>query len=136
MLDEHPIREGQMTQCPATLNFRFFQHATFSETITLKDSDGVARDLTAHTALMHVRRYVEDDTPLFTLSTDDGSIVLGGVAGTIALAIPFTDTDLDIDWDGEVWFHDLLLTNTTPDPDVVERSFQGAIIAMPGVTRP
>jgi hypothetical protein len=125
-----------MTILTATVHFVLYQYATFTETVTLTDSDGVPRNLTGYTALMHVRRDPDDADPLFTLSTADSTIVLGGVLGTVVLAIPFSDTDVTVDTDGETWFYDLLLTDTAPTPDVVEKPITGTITAFRGITRP
>lgn len=127
-----------MTTRPATVNFRLYPGATFAERTVLKDGAGVPLDLTGYTALMHVRRELEDETPLFTLTSEGASptITLGGVAGTIDLDLTPTATGAPVvDWDGEVWVYDLLLTNATASPAVVDRVFQGRIFVFPGVTR-
>lgn len=128
-----------MTQAPATVNFRLYPHATFSETTVLKDCDGETVDLSNRTALMHIRRRREDADPLFELSTENGSITLGD-DGTIAISIAASATSPElvpaIDPDGEVWFHDLLLTDPSTTPETVERTLQGVVIVSPGVTTP
>lgn len=124
------------TSCPATVHFRIYPHATFSETVTLRDSDGVLVNLTGASALMHIRREIDDTTPVFTLSSTGvtPAIVLGGALGTIAITLANTVTDDPVvDWDGEVWVHDILLTNSLGS---VERTFQGTVTVLPGVTRP
>jgi hypothetical protein len=37
---------------------------------------------------MQIRRDIEDDTPVATLTTQNGYITLGGAAGTINLMLP------------------------------------------------
>jgi hypothetical protein len=125
-----------VTTLASAVHFVLYQYATFSEQIVLRDSNEVARDLTGYTALMHVRREVDDESPIFTCTTVDGSIVLGGAAGTVVFSVPFTDTDLTIDDDGETWFYDLLLTNPATTPDTVEKPIFGTISAFRGITRP
>ena len=124
-----------MTVRAASLNFILYPYATFTETTTLKDSNGDPIDLTGRTALMHVRREISDALPLLTLSTSDGSITLGGAAGTIVLNLsPLQTSTPAIEMEGESWVHDLLLTTTATGE--TERTYQGAIFAQPGVTRP
>ncbi len=129
-----------MTTRPATVNFRLYPYATFTETTTLLDSEQAPIDLTGRSALMHIRRDREDTTPVFTLSTADGSIALGGEDGTIVLSIPAADTaptlTPPIDPEGEVWYHDLLLTDPSTTPATTERTYQGILVVLPGVTRP
>lgn len=129
-----------MTTRPATINFVLYPGASFSERIVLKDSDDVPLDLTGYSAVMHIRREIDNALPLLTLSTTDGSIVLGGAAGSIELALTalqtaaLTSPDV-VDWDGETWVHDILLTNAPADPDLVDRVYQGRVVVRPGVTR-
>jgi len=124
-----------MTTRPATINFYMYPYASFSETTTLKDSAGVAIDLTGRTALMHIRRNIDDVTPVLTLSTADSTIILGGAAGTIVLALsPLQTSAPTVEWEGESWVHDLILTTTASG--FAERTYQGAIFVMPGITRP
>jgi hypothetical protein len=84
--------------------------------------------------LMHIRRDIDDEDPLMVLSTADGSIELGDVEGTIEFdgGIP-ADLDFDIDSDGEIFFHDILVTYPGGE---VEREWQGTITAQKTVTRP
>lgn len=49
-------------------------------------------DLTGFTARMQIRETVESATVLHSLTTENGGIALGGVAGTISLLISATDT--------------------------------------------
>lgn len=59
------------------------QGATFTKSITWKDSAGDPVDLTGYTARMQVR--ADPDTAEILELTTSGGITLGGVAGTIAL---------------------------------------------------
>lgn len=122
-----------MSVTPATVLFRLFQGATFSEPVTLYDANSALIDLTGYSARLQARRDITDATAVFTLSSTDGSIVLGGAAGTITLKLTAATTAaMTIDYDGEFWVHDLLLT--APDTSV-QRTYQGVIIASPAVTR-
>lgn len=122
-----------MTVQPASINFRLYQGATFSEPVTLKDSSGNPIDLTGCSARLQARRDIADPDPVFSLDSTSGGIVLGGAAGTVTLAKPSSATAaLSIDLEGEMWVHDILLT--FPDASV-QRTYQGAIFAYPAVTR-
>jgi hypothetical protein len=127
-----------MTTRPATINFRLYPHATFSETQTLLDSEHQPVDLSGRTARMHIRRDRDDADPVFELTTENGGITLGS-DGQITITVPASDTypDLNppIDRDGEMWFHDLLII-TPGTPDIVDRLYQGRVMVFPGVTTP
>ena len=125
-----------MTTTAAIVNFNFYPGATFTGSVTLNDSNGVPVDLTGYTALMHVRREKTDATPVLTLTTADGTITLGGAAGTITLLVSAAVTAaVEVDEDGESWAYDLFLTNTSPNPDTVERKLAGYVFATYAVTR-
>lgn len=121
---------------PATINFKLYPDATFGEKTTLRDSAGVAVDLSDRTARMQIRRERDAPTALFTLTIENGGITLDDQGG-IELAIPADDTypvlNPPIDRDGEVWYHDILIT--APD-GTRDRLYQGVIIVQPGVTVP
>lgn len=126
-----------MTTRPAQVNFHLYKNATFSETQVLKDGDGVPLDLTGFSARMQVRRERDDPETVLDLSTDDGEIVLGGVEGTITFTLSAAQTALLQlrDPDGDVWVHDILLSNPATTPPTVDRIYQGRIVVHPGVTR-
>ena len=67
------------------------QGSTFGLTITYKDSSGNPINLTGYDARMQMRR-TYDDTSLIDLTTNNGRISLGGVAGTVTLSIAAGDT--------------------------------------------
>jgi hypothetical protein len=75
------------------LDITIEQGATFRKTLTWQDSAGAPIDLTGFTARMMIRQQLKDAAPLITLTTENGGITLGGVAGTIALYISDTDTE-------------------------------------------
>lgn len=128
-----------MTTRPGIVNFNLYAGATFSEEVVLRDGAGTPIDLTSRTARMQIRREIDDPTPLFDLDSEGANpgIVLGGAEGTIKFAIhPAAMSAVIVDWFGEMWVHDLLLTDTTTTPHTVDRQLQGRIIVSPGVTRP
>jgi hypothetical protein len=85
-------------------------------------------NLTGFTARMDIRESLDDATVIHTLTTENGGITLGGVAGTIDLLIPATATE-DLDFTHAVY--DLELINS----GVVTRLISGSITLSKEVTR-
>jgi hypothetical protein len=74
-----------------TANVVIGQGETFNPTLTYRDDNSALVDLTSFTARMHVRESYAASTIALTLTTENGGITLGGVAGTIALFASATD---------------------------------------------
>ncbi len=125
------------TSRPASVNFRLYPYATFVANTVLLDANQQPVDLTGYSARMQFRRDRADAVPIYTLTTEPSGGIVRGTAGEIDITIPAELTAPTlvpaIDPDGEVWFHDLLLTS--PD-GTVERLYQGMVSVLPGVTRP
>jgi hypothetical protein len=117
-----------------TYNLCINQYATFTRIFiwtagtcgcgTVGASSGPV-DLTGYTANLQIRAFPLDIIILYDAST---KIVLGGVAGTITLTIPATDTGGFTWWQG---VYDLILTDSS---GVVTRLLQGYVTVIPGVT--
>lgn len=105
------------------------QGATFVLPITWKDPNGDPIDITNYSARMQIRRTVKASEVLLSLTSDDGDIELGGVAGTIVVTIPATVTDTLLVTRG---VYDLELES---DSGVVTRLIQGVATVSPEVTR-
>lgn len=119
---------------PASVNFWLYSGATFTAPVTLKDSDGNPIDLTGYSGILMARRDISDVAPVFTCTTTDSTMTLGGNLGTVTLNLTATLTaGFGIDYAGEIWYHDLLLTHA--DDTTVDKPYQGVIIASPSVTR-
>ena len=74
----------------ARRDFTIPQGVTWSQTLRWR-TDGTPVNLSGYTARMHVR--TTPSAPLAAdLSTENGRITLGGVAGTVALNLPQTVT--------------------------------------------
>lgn len=103
----------------ANYDIELFQGADYSLTITVKDSNGDAVDLTGYSASMYIAND-RDSSPDLTL-TGGAGLTLGGTAGTIQVAI--TDTQVDaISWTkGE---YDLVTTDGSGNK---ERKLQGSV---------
>lgn len=105
------------------------QGATFQLLITWNDPSGNPIDLTGYTARMQIRPEVTSSTVILEMTTENGGITLGGVAGTISLTKSATDTAA-VTADSGVY--DLELA--TAD-GIVTRLIQGSVVFNPEVTR-
>ncbi len=98
----------------AKLKLVIEQGATFSQQITWKaGTPAVPVDLTGCTARMQIRPTIPSATVHTSITTENGGITLGGVAGTVLLTMTATQTaalsfttavyDLEVAWaDGTV----------------------------------
>jgi hypothetical protein len=106
------------------------QGATFRKTLTWKAGvPAVPVNLTSCTARMQFRSEIASATPLITLTTENGGIVLGGALGTIELIITATATAA-ITWTTGVY--DLEVAFASGD---VRRLVYGPVTVSPEVTR-
>ena len=117
-----------MTTHPAKHNFYVYRGATFSEQIEWKDESGTPVNLTGFTARLHMRETLEAADPFLTLTTENGGITLGGVAGTIELLASATQTTAITATSG---VYDLELVSGAN----VTRLLEGLVIISPEVTR-
>ena len=108
-------------------NFTCEQGATFSRTLTIKDSNGDARDLSDYTARMQVRRRLTDTSTLIELTTENGRISLNS-EGEVSLSIGATATAALSD--GGVYDLELIASDGT-----VERVIEGNFVLSLEVTR-
>lgn len=116
----------------ATQNFQLniIQAATFSRTIAFVNSDGYPIDLTDFTAQMIFRTTLEDEDIIIELSTNDNSIIIGELAGTITFTISASDTaELA---NGQQMVYNLFITS--PD-DVVSAILGGTAIVVGSTIR-
>ena len=109
-------------------DFILEQGATFQVTLTYKDSNDTAIDLTSYTARMKIKESHAESASLVELTTANGGITLGGVAGTIALLISDTDTTA-LDFDNGV--HDLEIVSGS---GIVTRIVEGNVVFSKEVT--
>ena len=114
----------------AKYNFKIEQEATFHRVITWKaGTPPVPVDLTGCTARMHVREFVSYAVKLLDLTTENGGLVLGGVAGTINIDITHALT-ATLDVRRAVYDLEIQFSN-----GAVRRVLQGVIDVSPEVTR-
>lgn len=104
------------------------QGATFTRTITWKNSAGTPINLTGYTARMQVRREYSATVADLTLTTENGGITLGGALGTIVLSAQ-ASTTASLAAGSYVYDLELVLGN------VVTRLVQGNFLVNAEVTR-
>jgi hypothetical protein len=105
-----------------------YQGSTFRKHMTWRAA-GVPVDLTGCTARMQIRPEVESPTVLASLTTENGGITLGGVAGTIDLYLSSAATTL-FSWEEGAYDIEFIFTNG----DVL-RKIAGSVKVSPEVTR-
>lgn len=104
------------------------QGATLDRTFTWKDSTGTEVNLTGYTARCQVRRSQAGAEKLLDLTTENGGITLGGIAGTIQLNASAAVTALLSGFGA----YDLELIS---GGGVVKRLLQGKVTFSPNVTK-
>jgi len=109
------------------LNLAVEQGTTFSQTLTWK-IDGTAVNLTGYTARMQARDDVTSSTTILSL-TQAAGLTLGGVAGTIIIALTATATAALVAGN---YVYDLELVSSG---GVVTRLVQGTLEVSAEVTR-
>lgn len=119
-----------MTTHPGKYNLYLYRGATFTRIITWKGENGTPIDLTGCTARLHMRETADAAAPFLTLTTENGGITLGGVAGTIALLATATATAAVTATQG---VYDLELIAS--DGITVTRLIEGMVFVVPEVTR-
>jgi hypothetical protein len=75
-------------------NFTIEQHATFSRTLTFRDSTGALINMTPYTAKLQARVSPDSATPTINWTIALGNIVMGGAAGTIQWKATAIETGL------------------------------------------
>lgn len=106
-----------MSLQPAKVNFTIWKGATFSKRITLytDTTSTTAKDITGYEAIMEIKDK-RNGTVLYTLSTGNSRITIGGSSGTLDLKITDDDTSA-FSWVGAVY--DLLITDGNSDSDAI-----------------
>lgn len=77
-----------MTAIAGTYNIIADQGSNFDRVLTYKDSSGNPINLTSYNARMQIRTTITSDEVILEATTSNGYITLGGVLGTITIAIP------------------------------------------------
>jgi hypothetical protein len=113
----------------ASYDITIDQGATFSFTFTFKDANDDRVDLTDYAAKMQIREYHSSASPVLTLTTEDDSIELGGVLGTVKITMS-SEVTRDIFIDSGVYDIELYSPIFT-----TIRMLQGKITVSPEVTR-
>lgn len=120
---------------PALYTFTLYQGQTWQNILALKDSAGVAQNLTGYTARMQIRESLDATTPVLELTTENGRLTITPLTGQIAILVPATVmAALDLDFETQSWVYDLEIVSSDVTP-LVTRIMQGAVIVVPEVTR-
>jgi hypothetical protein len=115
-------------QTPAPINLRLPQGATWDIVLTWTDDEGLAIDVTDYTAAMQARTRADDTAPTIDLSSADGTLILGGAAGTINIHVSAADTAL---YPAGRYRYDLEVAS---GPEVT-RLIEGSLEVTPEITR-
>lgn len=102
------------------------QGTTFNLQFTVKTGE-TAWDLTGYTATMTVRPFVGSATTSVLATNANGKIVLGGVAGTVAITLDDTETAA---LGASRYVYDFVLDSGS----VVTRLLEGKFVVTPAVT--
>lgn len=102
-------------------SFTIEQGATFTRTITWRDSADALVNLTGYTARMKIKDAA--GTVIEELTTENGAITLGGSAGTVALLLTAIETGALAATDGDALVYDLELVSGA----VVTRLLEGRV---------
>lgn len=111
-----------------TYNLNIDAGATFSLSITWKDANNNAVDITNYTARMQIRKTYNSDTAMVNLTTENGGISLTNAANGV-LSVNITPAQTAALSNG---FYDLEIESPT---GVVSRLIQGSVMVSKEVTR-
>lgn len=110
-----------------TLNLTLAQGSTWSVTLTYKDANGAAINLTGYSAAMQVRASHDASSAVLSLTSGAG-LTLGGAAGTITISVAAATTATI---EAGTYVYDLELTTGS----TVTRLVEGSLTVTPEVTR-
>lgn len=84
---------SKLSEKAGVLHITIEQGATFDPVMTWRDETGEPIDLTGYSARMQIRATIDDAGALHESTTNNGEIVLGGIAGTITFNITAATTE-------------------------------------------
>ena len=121
-----------MSCCPPAglYNITADQGATFSRTVTWRDSARQAINVTGYTARMQVRPTTGSSTVILSLTTENDRIELGGATGQVTITVSAADM---ANVAADKYVYDLELI--APSTGVVNRLIQGNFVVRGEVTR-
>lgn len=115
----------------ATRDIEIEQGSVYNFDLIYKDADGAPINITGWKARMQIRQKVSSTDAVLSLSSDDGTIVLGDAAGTIKAKITaVASAALTI----KTGVYDLELVPPSGEDDAF-RLIEGAVTVSPEVTR-
>jgi hypothetical protein len=112
-----------------TLDLFVEQGSTFNYTLTLTDNVGAPIDLTGYKARMQMRRAVQAQGSLITLTTENGRIAITPLTGVIVLTI---EAEATAQLNFQTAVYDLEIESAG---GIVTRIIQGKVTLSPEVTR-
>ena len=115
-----------------SFDLEIYQGGTYTLPLIWQDSNKTPIDITGRLARMQVRSSHADTTVLLELTTENDRIILGGIYGTIKLALTAAETEA-ITWTFGVY--DLELYYDDSGTEVVDKILYGNITIIPEVTR-
>ena len=115
-----------------SFDLEIHQGGTYNLPLIWQDSSKTPIDISGRQARMHVRATHSDDAILLELTTENGRIVLGGVDGTITLALTASETAVLTLTFG---VYDLELYYDDSGTEVVDKIIWGNVTVIPEVTR-
>lgn len=110
-------------------DFGIDQGATLGKVFTIKNSDGTLFNLAGYAAVFEAKTTYSDESPIISLTTENGGIVLGGADGTVTLVMSADDTAA-LDFNQAIYNLDLI----SPD-NTVWRILRGTLCLIPGVIK-
>lgn len=116
---------------PANINITIYKGSTFSKSFQWKTgSPAVPVNLTGCTARMQVRKNVNDDNVMDTLTTENGRIsITEPINGKLVISVP-ASVSTNYSFNGGVYDIEIVF----PNNDIV-RIIEGCFEAVPEVTR-
>lgn len=116
---------------PANIDLTIYQGSTFSKTFQWKTGNPPTPvNLTGYTARMQIRQKVTSETPIITLTTENGRIIIRDpLEGRFSLEISAEDTAA-LSFKSAVY--DLEFSSPS---GIVVRLFEGSVTLSPEVTR-
>lgn len=119
-------REHNYCMSAGNYNISVEQYSTFLLPITWFAAGGAVQNLTGFTASLEVKS--KEGSVLLTLTSTNGQIALGGIAGTITLSLSASVTSA---LPPASYDYDLLITDST---GIKTRLLQGLFLVIAGVT--
>lgn len=124
---------------PIRYTIRIYQGASWRLDATFRDEQGEILDLSSYEAQLMVRRNHLDDTPLMSIGSETGEIIMAGATSpNMTIRFPRSQTEDLPTYNQEVldWIYDLKVWHSADPEFTTIRLLEGDVIVSPAVTRP